>query len=115
MTKEQAVGILMNMQEPEAWEPQITKEAYEALQMAIDALTDQCWAPVDEVLPDTDDYLLLSLSNYITPIIGRCEIDGDGGATFYLGDYDEPLTHHDLFVNAWMPLPKPFREEERDG
>ena len=40
MTIERAIKILERMQEPEAWEPQITPEAFEALQMACTALKD---------------------------------------------------------------------------
>jgi hypothetical protein len=69
------------------------------------------WIPVDEQLPENDNYILLSFSNFSIPLIARCEQDGDGGSTFYEGDDDEPLTKHDLYVNAWMPLPDPYRED----
>ena len=44
MTIERAIEILRRMQEPEAWEPQITADAFEALEMAIEALehSDDC-------------------------------------------------------------------------
>lgn len=35
ITVSQAIELLKRMQEPEAWEPQITKDAFEALEMAI--------------------------------------------------------------------------------
>ena len=38
MTNKEAIRILERLQEPEAWEPQISEDAYTALQMAIDAL-----------------------------------------------------------------------------
>lgn len=38
MTNEKAIDLLRRMQEPEAYEPQITEEAYEALELAIKAL-----------------------------------------------------------------------------
>lgn len=38
MTNEEAVKILRRIQDPEAWEPQITGTAFEALDMAIKAL-----------------------------------------------------------------------------
>jgi len=38
MTTKRAIDILERMQEPEAWEPQITADAFEALEMAIEAL-----------------------------------------------------------------------------
>lgn len=40
MATKRAIEILRRMQEPEAWEPAITPEAFEALQMAISALKD---------------------------------------------------------------------------
>lgn len=69
------------------------------------------WIPVEEQLPEDGKYILLSFSNFTIPLIGRCEQDGDGGSTFYEGDDDEPLTNHDLYVNAWMPLPEPYRPD----
>lgn len=38
MEIKEAVGILKSLQEPEAWEPQITEKTFEALDMAIMAL-----------------------------------------------------------------------------
>lgn len=38
MTNEKAINLLRRIQEPEAYEPQITEEAFEALEMAIRAL-----------------------------------------------------------------------------
>ena len=41
MTKTEAIAMLKRIQEPEAWESQITQAAYEALDMAIKALERQ--------------------------------------------------------------------------
>ena len=68
------------------------------------------WIPIDEKLPPDDSYILLSFSNFSIPIVGRYEEDEDGGGNFFAGDEDEPLISQDLFVNAWMPLPKPYDE-----
>lgn len=38
MTREQAIAMLRRMQEPEAYEPQITEAAFDAIGMAITAL-----------------------------------------------------------------------------
>ena len=38
MTNEKAIDLLRRMQEPELYEPQITEEAFEALELAIKAL-----------------------------------------------------------------------------
>ncbi len=38
MTNDEAISILTSLQEPEAWEPQVTEKVFTALQMAISAL-----------------------------------------------------------------------------
>ena len=68
------------------------------------------WIPVETRFPEDDKYVLLSFSNFTLPMIGRYEEDEEGGA-FYLGDEDETCVSQDLFVNAWMPLPEPPKEE----
>lgn len=67
------------------------------------------WIPADEP-PRNNNYILLSFENFSLPMVGRYEDSEDGGA-YYLGDCDEADTciANDLFVNAWMPLPKPYR------
>ncbi len=68
------------------------------------------WIPIVEKLPPDDSFILLSFSNFSVPIVGRYEENEDGGGNFFAGDEDEPLISQDLFVNAWMPLPKPYEE-----
>ena len=41
MTTEEAIKMLERIQDPEPYEPQITKSAYDSLQMGIDALKKQ--------------------------------------------------------------------------
>ena len=69
------------------------------------------WIPVTERLPETGKYVLISFSNFTVPITGRYEEDGEGGA-FFAGDEDESLISKGLIVNAWMPLPEPYHEDE---
>lgn len=45
MKPQEAIPILERLQEPEAWEPQISRDAYEALELAIDALEKQIPKP----------------------------------------------------------------------
>ena len=79
----------------------------------------QQWIPVmdgDGEMPPVDkegysDYILVSFSNFTGLAIGQYRVDEQGGA-FYHGDDDDPFTKIGVFVNAWMPLPKPYREEE---
>lgn len=78
------------------------------------------WIPVEERLPEEDEYVLMSFENFTLPIIGRYEKDNDGGGAWYIGDNDgcDTCSSQNLFVNAWMPLPKPYRanmEEKPDA
>ena len=41
MTKAEAIAMCKRIQEPEAWEPQINQAAFEALDMAIEALSQE--------------------------------------------------------------------------
>ena len=69
------------------------------------------WISIDERFPDTDDYILLSFSNFTIPLVGRYEADKDGSGAFYIGDELETCISQDLFVNAWQQLPKPYKED----
>lgn len=66
------------------------------------------WIPIEEKLPENDNYILLSFSNYSLPEVGRYE---DGA--FYAGDDEDPLIKYNIIVNAWMPLPKCYEWEDR--
>lgn len=68
------------------------------------------WIPVSERLPENDDNILLSFENFPTPEIGRYEQDEEGGA-FYPGDKEYTYLSYGVFVNAWKPLPKPYKKE----
>lgn len=74
---------------------------------------DNLWIPCSDQFPDNDNYILLSFENFSLPLVGRYEEDEDGGA-FYVGDDDENCTciSCGLFVNAWMPLPEPYKQND---
>lgn len=98
------------------WSPNKKQELVDRLAMYEDAAEKEefgRWVPCSERLPEPDEYILLSFSNYSGLVLGRYEED-DGGGTFYEGDSLTPLTQYDVFVNAWMPLPKPYREDRDD-
>ena len=67
----------------------------------------------EETPPETPCYVLLSFDNFSMPLIGRWEENEEGGA-FYIGDDEESCISQDLIVNGWMPLPEPYREDERE-
>lgn len=71
------------------------------------------WYTIAERLPETDQYVLLSFSNFSLPIIGRCE-KTEQCIAFYAGNEDETLASQDLYVNAWMPLPEPYKDDLKE-
>lgn len=70
------------------------------------------WIPVEERLPDTNNYILLSFSNFTIPAVGRYEVEEDGSGAFYICDELETCVSQELFVNAWQQLPGPYKECE---
>lgn len=70
------------------------------------------WIPIAEKLPEPGGYILLSFENYTLTDIGRYESDEDGSGAFYPGDEDGSYASVGLFVNAWMPLPEPYRPKD---
>lgn len=69
------------------------------------------WIPISERLPEDESYILVSFENYTMSDIARYE-ENDEGGTFYPGDDEKSYSTYGLFVNAWMPLPEPYREEQ---
>lgn len=69
------------------------------------------WISCSERLPESDNYILLSFENYSIPEIGRYEIGKDGSGAFYPGDDEKSYVSYGLFVNAWQPLPEPYKGE----
>lgn len=70
------------------------------------------WIPVEKRLPNTDKYIMLSFENFDLPVVGRYEEDDKGYGNFYIGDSEETCISEDMYVNAWMPLLKPYRGED---
>ncbi len=68
------------------------------------------WIPADQP-PKPEEYVLLSFENFSVPMVGMYRDDGNGGA-YCIGDDEEScISQYMLFVNAWMPLPEPYRHE----
>lgn len=71
------------------------------------------WISVTERLPEVNTEVLMSFDVFKPTCVGRYEIDDKGGA-FYFINSEESCMSWGYHVNAWMPLPKPYREEEPD-
>ena len=82
-----------------------------AMTLLVGQIEEHSWIPVEVRLPEEDEYVLMSFENFTLPIIGRYEKDNDGGGAWYAGDDDgcDTCSSQDLFVNAWMPLPEPYK------
>ena len=67
------------------------------------------WIPISERLPEDESYILVSFENCTMQDIARYE-ENDEGGTFYPGDDEKSYLSYGLFVNAWVPLPEPYKE-----
>lgn len=74
----------------------VPEDTVKALEEAVRFIEHERWIPVDEGVPENEDYILLSFSNFNVPIIGRYEDNN-----FYAAFETEPLIKSDQFVNAW--------------
>ena len=103
MTREEAIRFLNEQKEfllkGAFWE-ETRMNINEAFGMAIEALEAQRWIPVSENKPEPFQEVLVTLHE-----------NGWNGATYdtvkswaYDGDYK---------ITAWMPLPQPYKENDR--
>lgn len=72
------------------------------------------WIPVEEKTPENDARVLLSFCNSDTIISGRYTEDSGGGKFIMWSDGWRSCVSIGLYVNAWMPMPKPYREDEEE-
>ena len=72
MSPQESIPILERLQEPEPWEPQISRDAYEALELAIEALEKQIPMKMTEIL---------DISGRPIRVCGNCE-DAPGSGEF---------------------------------
>lgn len=114
-------SILLRQREDGTWEEKPepyavieceTEEDFNHIKQMFESTS---WIPVEERLPEDDNYILLSFENFSLPLVGRYGADSDGRGAFYLGDCvgEDTCIWQNLFVNAWMPLPEPYRRERK--
>ena len=70
------------------------------------------WIPLEEKTPENGEHVLLSFANEKQkPLVGTWKVDDEGGSSY---DPFTGRTYASLgyFVNAWMPLPEPYKPED---
>lgn len=89
-----------------------TKEEFDHLQNIIEQY--KGWREINEELPNPGEYVLVSFENegVTLPDIATYEVDKQGNRAFYPSDCEATYASVGVFVNAWMPLPKPYKREE---
>lgn len=99
------------------WSPNKKQELVDRLAMyedredAKDTNVPGKWIPCSEKLPEDESYILVSFENTTMPDIARYE-ENDEGGTFYPGDDEKSYSSYGIFVNAWMELPEPYRQND---
>ena len=90
----------------------MTKEEFDHLQNIVEQY--KGWRDINEELPDPGEYVLVSFENEVVtlPDIATYEVDKQGNGAFYPSDCEATYASVGVFVNAWMPLPKPYKREE---
>lgn len=84
----------MDSEEREYWEDQFGEK-----------LEDENAVTFDCPMPEDGQEILVSCRKWIS--MDKCEIDGGCYGLDYNGDWED--------VIAWMPLPEPYKETEKDG
>lgn len=108
MTREEAIKVLngiLHLNYRNFWD----KECDEAIDIAIETLSaDAEWIPCSERLPDIGNRCLVTLSNNVVAI-GTLHNEDD--KRWHLEPASMMIAYHGDSVTAWMPLPKPYRED----
>ena len=125
MENKEAIEMLERIQNPEPWDPQITRRAYEALDMAISALEKQeqgDWIPCAERLPEEyGEYRITwKTSLFDNRLIADAEYEPENEydavnrefiGKWLLDDYIK--AYSDVEVIAWKPIEDPYTPPEK--
>ena len=95
----------------------LQKKTLNSSKKAVEFYKKMQWIPAENP-PEVDEegyseYILLNFTNTTVHEIGQYVADEDGGGAYYIGDDDKLCLSYGFFVDAWMPLPERYREEER--
>ena len=125
MENKEAIEMLKRIQNPEPWDTQITRRAYEALDMAISALDKQergDWIPCAERLPEEyGEYRITWKTSVLDGrFIGDAEyepgLEWDDAHDRFFGEWlldDYIKAYTDVEVIAWKPIEDPYTPLEK--
>lgn len=109
---------LREYKEPYATIDIATEEDFEFIKKAVEFYKKMQWRPaVNTPAVNEKGYserILLNFENASIHEIGRYIEDGDGGCAYYIGNDTKPCSIYGLFVDAWMPLPERYDEDDGD-
>lgn len=109
MTLDEAIEILNSF--PHFNEEQNTQRIYDAVDMGIKALEQQPrWIPVSERLPEDEQEILFSTK---TGRVHSGKYHDDDSANQWYSHRDKCRAWNNV-VNAWMPLPEPYKTESEE-
>ena len=97
------------------YDTQTTKTSDEVLLKLPSAQTEPQWIPVSERLPEERGFYLVKVCAEYRPIriYAFSPWDMDKERKFWINDSDSHSHVFNHFVEAWMPLPEPYRAERR--
>lgn len=106
MTREEAIKELELIAKVTMW-----NDRREAVEMAIEALSAEAvWIPCSERLPKEKQEVYVTVY-FIEGDTGRAYGYMDGFGRWHLYSTVEGTLNSGYEVTAWMPLPKPYRED----
>lgn len=109
-------GTLREYKEPYATVDYATKEDFEFVKKAVEFYKKMQWIPaVNTPEVNEEGYserILLNFANATVHEIGQYVVDKYGGCAYYIGNDTKPCSIYGLFVDAWMPLPERYKEDD---
>lgn len=111
-------GTLREYKKPYATVDYATKEDFEFVKKAVEFYKKMQWIPAENP-PEVDEEgyserILLNFANATVHEIGQYVVDKYSGCAYYIGNDTKPCSIYGLFVDAWMPLPERYKEDDGD-
>lgn len=111
-------GTLKEYKEPYATIDIATEEDFEFIKKAVEFYKKMQWRPAVNTPAVNEkgysEYILLNFANATVHEIGRYVVDKYSGCAYYIGNDTKPCSIYGLFVDAWMPLPERYKEDDGD-